>query len=181
MTSEGPKNGSTFVNEATVGTVNWVNPGYAVTSNDVRATASLNNTISKYLKATGFGFTIPGGATIRGILVEVERSKTGSGAVHDQNIKIVKGNSIAGGDHFGPNDYPLTTDAYESYGGSTDLWSLSWTPSDINAADFGVAISAYEYISVAASARIDHIRITVYYQEYFFRKKEISQLPHYRM
>lgn len=46
------------------------------------------NTISHYLKATNFGFTIPAGATINGILVEVERKNIGGTTVYVDHIRI---------------------------------------------------------------------------------------------
>ncbi len=41
-------------------------------------------TTSHYLKATNFGFSIPSGATINGILVEVEKHKTGTVSTRPQ-------------------------------------------------------------------------------------------------
>ena len=84
----------TIADDATVGTVAWTNPDNAKVSDNVYATVSLIGIgISHYLKATNFGFSIPTGATINGILVEIEK-KDISAAVsggHDEYVKIVKG------------------------------------------------------------------------------------------
>ena len=49
-----------------------------------------------------------------------------------------------------------------SYGGATDLWGLTWTAADINAANFGVVISAHDSVS-GALAQVDSFAITVTY------------------
>jgi hypothetical protein len=85
-----------------------------------------------------------------------------------------------------------TNDAYVSYGGSSDLWGQTWSADEVNSSNFGPLIKCeftwYHYshsygfaipagatvdgilLEVERSrsgtqARIDHIRITVYYTE----------------
>jgi len=168
--SSATNNGGTFVNDSTVGTVDWQNPTYAQTQNDSYATAGLRrrNPISHYLKATNFSFAIPSGATIQGIVVEVDRyASTGSGGtrVSDNSIRLVKDETIGGDDKSTGLAWPNSdTDTYQSYGGSTDLWGLNWSSDDINGSDFGVVISAQKDNSNnTRTAYVDHIRITVYY------------------
>src|SRR5437870_5126048 len=62
----------TCVDDSGIGTVAWVNPGNATTSDNVYATATPGgpNKASHFLKCTGFGFSIPSNATIQGIQVE---------------------------------------------------------------------------------------------------------------
>jgi len=48
-----------------------------------------------------------------------------------------------------------------SYGGAADLWGAAWTPADINAATFGVQLSANSASTV--SAQVDYMQITVTY------------------
>jgi len=43
------------------------------------------------------------------------------------------------------------------------LWGNTWTYSDINASDFGVALATSNAGLISKSVYIDHIRITVYY------------------
>src|ERR1035438_2919605 len=75
--SQGPDTGSIFVNDVSIGTFAWLNPGNAQYADGTYATCPLsestNNSISNYLKATGFGFMIPTSATICGIIVEIKR------------------------------------------------------------------------------------------------------------
>lgn len=163
MNSQGPNNGNTFANDTTVGTVDWDTPGNAQYSDYEYAIATLNiNIISHYLKATGFGFSIPAGSIIDGIQVDCQRHGL-DGTFKDYSVKIVKGGTIQG-DEKAPADYWPTEDAYKTYGGPADLWGLSWAVSDINGPDFGVVISAKNF-SNESYAYIDHIRITIYFTE----------------
>jgi hypothetical protein len=57
-------------------------------------------------------------------------------------------------------------DAYATFGGATTMWGLNTTtltPAIVNDADFGAVISAT--ISGGGTASVDHIRITVYYED----------------
>lgn len=156
---QGPNNGNTFINDSAYGSVNWLNPGNAQASDDVYATAGGGST--KYLKATGFGFSIPTGATIVGVAVDVERHAGGpSHYAYTQLAKLVKAGVVIGTSQDEGSNWP-TTDTYATYGGSFNLWGTTWTPDEINAAGFGFAISAY--VNSGDTAYIDHIRITVYY------------------
>jgi hypothetical protein len=178
-TSTGPTNGSNFANDATVGTLTWSNTANAKTSNNQYATASVSllalaSVNTEYLTAENFGFTIPASATICGIQVDVEYFASGItglfgvtlGSISDNSVKIIKGGLITGTEH--QNGAAWTgTNAYTSYGSSSDMWGVvTWLPADINAADFGVAISANlsALVDVSLTANIDNIRITVSYQ-----------------
>lgn len=172
MASEGPRSGGTFANDATVGTVDWSGPSNASASDNSYATSGSGTDpagiTTKYLKATNFGFSIPGGATIDGILVEVEgKHVSATGSDTTSGVKLVKADGTFGiGNKTGGSW--TTTDTYRSFGGASDLWSNSWTPADINDADFGVGISRTLFREDAATqtvSSIDHIRITVYYTE----------------
>lgn len=59
--------------------------------------------------------------------------------------------------------YWPTSDTYVSHGSNSDLWGETWTTADINSNGFGVAISPTNDYASLDNARIDHIRITVYY------------------
>ena len=164
MASIGPLSPGTMADDATVGTVSWTNPDNAKVSDNVYAVIGDQNITSHYLKATNFGFSIPTGATINGILVEIERKASSSVRVKDSSVKIVKADSTLGSTNKAYiNDLWPNTDAYKSYGSSSDLWDETWTAENINDVDFGVVLSAINTISTTFS--VDHIRITVYYTE----------------
>ena len=155
--------GGTFANDATVGTIAWDTPSNASASDDTRASAVLLITeISKYLKATNFGFNIPAGSTIRGIVVEVEKSSATGVTIEDNSVKIVQDGTIGGTEQKVAGAWP-TTDAYTTYGSATDLWGLTWTSSQINSVNFGVVVACDA--TAAGTGRIDHIRITIHYTD----------------
>jgi len=117
-TSSGPNSPGTLANDATVGSTAWTNPSNAAASDNSYAVASGIGAFSTYAGVNGTG-------------------------IEDGPIKLVKGGVIGGDDLSTLANYP-TSDTYLSYGGPTSLWGLSWTPADINASNFGVAVSARE-------------------------------------
>jgi hypothetical protein len=163
----GPLNGGTFTVVAIGGSSqSWTNAGNVAASDNVYATfgsIASANAYTDYLVVTNFGFAVPSGSTISGIMVEVERSDANFETI-DNSVKIVKGGVISGDEKAISAGYP-TTDTYQQYGNAGDLWGLTWTDADINASDFGVAISAKKINNPAGTAagKIDNIRITVYY------------------
>jgi len=158
----------TMANDTAVGTAAWSNSdnakasdgSYAITNGLVAAN------VTNYLKATNFGFSIPSGATIDGIVVEIEKYAV-SGNVKDSKLRIVNSDgSIGTTDRADTVSNWPSSDSYISYGSSSDLWGETWLASDINDSDFGVALSA---IGIdpddGYTPHVDHIRITIYYTE----------------
>ena len=154
----------TCANATGIGTVAWTNPSRAQTSNDSYATApfSSNGDASNYLKCTNFGFSVPTNSTIQGIKVEWEYSNTSGGTIQDNASRIVKGGTIGTTDKSTATAWP-GTDTFVAYGSSADLWSDSWTPSDINSSGFGAALSASQNSGGSRTASVDSVRITVSY------------------
>lgn len=165
MASQGPNNPSAAADDTSIGTLSWTTPTNVYSNNGARAYRGPMNSGEKtyYLKVTGFGFSIPSGATIDGIVVEYERNAPfSSGSIKDYAVRIVKGGAIGATDRSTATAWP-GSEAYESHGGASDLWGESWTDGDINASNFGVAISAQCTASSGDYAQIDHVRATVYY------------------
>ncbi|WP_145423021.1 hypothetical protein [Symmachiella dynata] len=163
----GPNSGGTFTSDATVGTTAWTTPSNAGASDDADAAVDLAGfQVSQYLKATNYGFSIPAGATIDGIVVDVERShRTGgacTGLVDDNAARIVKGGTIGTTNRTTATAWS-GTDTYASYGGASDLWGETWSVADINSSGFGFALSIVEIDNSDCLAEVDHIRITVNY------------------
>ena len=70
----------TTADDSAVGTIVWTNPNNSKVSDNVYAIVTNANCgipTSHYLKATNFGFSIPAGATINGIVVEIEKKHSG--------------------------------------------------------------------------------------------------------
>ena len=168
MASQGPNSAGAGANQTGVGTVAWSDPGNVVASDNTRSFSGLlAGAQSNYLLASGFGFSIPDGSTIDGVVVEIEKSASYTGVV-DNRVRIVKGGVVGATDKaaVGIWDTLSASEAYTTYGGASDKWGETWTAADINASDFGVAISARNnHPKFPRTAYVDHVRITVYYTE----------------
>lgn len=173
MTTAGPNSPGTLANDSGVGSGAWSTPSNASASDNTR-TSQTNNGQSNGLKATNFGFSIPVGATIDGIVAEIEHSANSSASggagnrIMDQTVRLVKGGSQAGSDYAKTgtiNRWPVTaSEAYATYGGATDLWGTTWTVSDINASNFGIEMTCVGNNQDGSEiGYVDHIRITIYY------------------
>lgn len=155
QSSTGPASPGTIA-ESGSGT-SWTSPGNVATSNDARATVTLSGApiaSSKVLHSTNFGFAIGAGAVIEGIKVEVEYTASfNDGSI---SMRLLKAGVEAG-------DYrylgAVAAEAYVAAGSDTDLWGVTLLPADINAATFGIALTAS---ADTGTFSIDHIRITIY-------------------
>lgn len=170
MATQGPNYAGTGANDASVGTVAWSNPTRITASDDSRSQAARagSSSTSQYLKGTNFGFSIPTGATIDGITVEIERYKSaGSGICVDNEIKIVKADGTIGTTNKASGTNWTTSESFFTYGGASDLWGETWTAADINDADFGIVIRITLTMSAESSvnADVDSVRITINYTE----------------
>jgi hypothetical protein len=159
MPTAGPNNPSANSGGG-AGDVGWVSPGNAYTSDNAYMTADGGFTggLTDILRLTGFGFSVPGGATINGITVEIERKS--SGVVTDATVRLLKAGTETGSNKASASGWP-PADAYATYGGAADLWGTTWTAAQINAGTFGVSLSAN--LDVVAAASVDHVRVTVTY------------------
>lgn len=167
--SQGPNSPETTVEDTGVGTVAWSNYNNSQSQNDTYASATLDVSFeeSYYIKATKFGFSIPAGATIDTIQVEIDRYGGAPGFdIYDNYIRIVKDGVIGSADKANGVAWATSdSDTYTSYGG--DLWDETWTSDDINDSTFGMAISAISNCGICFAGGdnvfVDHVRITVTY------------------
>lgn len=164
MASQGPNSPAASANNLSFGSVPWADNENVVAEDGAVASATVDMGMpSNYLAATEFGFTIPAGATIDGILVEVKRRSDGLSDLRDARVRLIKGGTIQSTDKASASSWPGSL-TYASYGGSADLWGNTWTAADINATDFGVAFAAeLNGFVPPGGAEVDHIRITLYY------------------
>ena len=127
----------------------WTNPIYALTSNNLYATARKNN---RQLKLSSFYIpAIPGGAVINGIEVTVEGFTTGVQA----NVAVSAGSSFS-------SAKATTFTASEStliLGGPTDTWGKSWSATDFQN-KFTVRLTT---AATGGAISIDHVQVKVYY------------------
>ena len=171
MASSGPNFPSdyTAVIGGSGGFAPWINPNYITADDTNYATAAWGETcdieaeITEQLQGLDYGFAIPGTATIDGIEVKINRMSDISSAMSDNFVSLIKAASVVGDDKATGSFYP-TSFAEAIYGGASDLWGTTWTPSQINAVDFGVAFESYVGASGSA-AYVDYIKVTVYYTD----------------
>ena len=117
-----------------------------------------------YLKTTNFGFNVPANLTILGIraVYYVVGMGYGGTSVAANAVRLVKGGAVSGNVKTGTL-YAEWNNGYTSYfGGSDDLWGQTWTPSDINSSNFGVAVSASWNATYTSGAMIDYVKIEIY-------------------
>lgn len=167
MASSGPNSPGTAANDSSNGGgVAWSNVNNSFSSNNVYASASLGtNGKSYYLKLTNFGFAISGGATIDGVIVEVECSSS-IALIRDEEVSLVKGGTVSGSNLADFSYWSDSGDTTISHGGASNLWGLSLTPTDINSSNFGVVISiTNDSLKFTCTGYVDHVKITVYYTE----------------
>lgn len=168
MASEGPNSASTIVDDDSVGSVEWSNPGNAGASDDSRAIADIGIlSDSHYLKFTGFGFSIPLGVTIEGVALSLERRRgTGVATIRDKVVRLVVGGTVVGDNKADTGtDWPAS-DAAAGYGGAADTWGLSPTAAQVNANDFGFVVQARNPAGGGAgsiNAEVDHGTLSVTY------------------
>jgi hypothetical protein len=157
--SQGPNVPGAAFDDVSFGTVAWTTPGNAVASDNAYAQAAPGGGDTHYLSTNNFGFSIPAAAVIDGIEVNIERHSA-LGTIKDARLRIVKG-GLVGGTERGDlvSTWPMT-DAVKTYGSSGDLWGETWTPSDINANDFGVVLSVTDS---GDAALVDQITIEVFF------------------
>lgn len=115
-----------------------------------------------YLEITNFGFAIPSGAIITGVVATITRDADVAASAFDQNVKLIVSGSIAGdnqADFITP--WPTSSTA-ATYGAFNSVWGATLTRAIVNASNFGVAIS-----SVCNGANVipsvQSVALTIYY------------------
>lgn len=146
---------------------NWTNPANigADDGSEAQITAATYDSpdISYRLKGQNFGFALPAGSSIDGILVEIDRRSIVSGSGKDYRVQLLDETGALVGDNKASATVWPTTSTIASYGGATDKWN--WTTvneAKIEDVDFGVALSCQAQIA-NADIGVDFIRVTIYY------------------
>lgn len=178
MASQGPQSPSfgSQTSDTTYGTGTeqaWTNFGtdFADVFADDAATAEGNTATgsgvayTQRLDLTGFGFSIPAGATIDGIAATIKGASSNSARpVRDLQVRLLiagtpSGTNLADGRTW-------STVATESYGGATTLWGLTPSEAQVNASNFGIALQFDSNdASTLRDMDLNHVTLTVYYTE----------------
>ncbi|MDF2751664.1 MAG: putative Ig protein [Gaiellaceae bacterium] len=175
MASQGPNfpSTATAVASGDANEVTWTNPGNVGADDGTQAEVTAATFDSPdptfYLYARGFGFTIPAGSTIDGIVVEIDRRSITAGGGIDRELRLSDANGALIGDskHDAVTVWPQPS-TIKTYGGTTDTWNTGLSAANllamVNDPDFGVYFQAQANIA-NADIGVDFIRITVHYTE----------------
>jgi hypothetical protein len=118
-----------------------------------------------YLLVDDFKLEVPEAAEIRGITVTIRRAGGSSTEAVDGAVSLIKAGVIGGTDRSLPMPWAGPEYANVDYGGPEDLWGETWTPADVNSANFGVALSAiYANMGGNGRAYVDIVYATIHYQ-----------------
>ena len=140
----------------------WSSTSNAYSSNSVYATDVISaNGTGGALSVSGYGFSIPSTAVIRGITVSVIRKSSVSGYTQDSSVYLLKAGSQVGSNHSISGTWG-TSNTTKTYGSKSDLWGTTWSAADVNDSGFGVKFTA-KTGSTGTTASVDYISVTVTY------------------
>lgn len=129
-----------------------------------RTSCVLATGTSKFLICDTFGFALPEGAVPVGVRVEIFKQRVDNGGrCRDNRILLVVGGEIVGNNLALSDIWPTGDDPPTLQSNDYDLWGLTLTRAQVNAADFGVAIQAADP-DMVDEADIDAVRMTVFYE-----------------
>lgn len=118
-----------------------------------------------YLLFDDFQLEVPANAQIVGITATLRRTADGENVAVDRSVRLIKGGDIGAGERVRAEPWNVLAFTNVDYGGPSDLWDTTWTPADVNAADFGLALSLdYRLEGGNARAYVDIAFVTVSYQ-----------------
>lgn len=157
------------VNDTGIGTQPWTGLTNVTAQDNVYATATATNSqITNYLKCTGYGFSIPAGATITGITVGPWVNATRTFTVNAMQLvkgDVIQATNLAAGTTIpngGGSMLPAPTQLL--FGGAANLWGNTWTVDDINSPTFGAAFAAQRgTFNTVQTVGVDAMPITIDY------------------
>jgi hypothetical protein len=160
MPTAGPNLAGAGASVDRAGNTAWTTPGNITADDAATASAAVP---TDYLVASTFGFSIPAGATILGVTVEVQAHETGTGSsnyvvqLHSDTTPTLIGSSKNSATVTG------TTPTTQSFGGAADVWGASLTSTIVNGTGFGVSLWSTDTTNTLL---VDFIRITIEYAEF---------------
>tara|TARA_R100000995_G_C3451506_1_gene108403 strand:- start:32 stop:595 length:564 start_codon:yes stop_codon:yes gene_type:complete len=126
-------------------------------ADDGTNTSAIFSTTSAITWSGFSSLSIPSGATINGITISVEASSNSFGV--SPQIRVYNGTSYSSS--VAANTWPSNKAVgVHTFGGASDLWGLSWTPTTAAGISFEFAFS---YMTSGRVMFADYITITVTY------------------
>jgi uncharacterized repeat protein (TIGR01451 family) len=151
-------------NAGTAGNTTWLTPADATgAANDTCATGfdPIPPVTGGPIDLTNFSFSLPAGSIISGILVEPKAAQDGTTSWSAQLLKA--GAPVGTAKTFVPTaNAACSGTTFASLGGVADPWGTTWTPDDINAANFGVRLT---WTISSAVGFLDAVRITIFFSQ----------------
>lgn len=139
----------------TVSATGWTDPDYIKVDDTNYAIVNTGT-----LNATNFGFSLTG--VITGISVNIG-AYTDYAVLSFGTVQLIKGGSAQGTNKGADNTFPANVITDRTFGGTSDLWGLTFTAADINASNFGVYLTLAE---TETGLAVDYVRITITYTPY---------------
>ncbi len=164
----------TIVEQASAATPSistWNDLGDATSIDQQGASVVLmsNTTLSRVLFARGFGFSVPAGAQIEGVVVEITRQTSADHTV-DATVRLAKKTAASttslGDDQSRSGPWPVGPYYTATYGSVASRWGASLSATTVNAASFAVKLSVADFDLFGAEeavVRIDAVKVTVHY------------------
>lgn len=142
----------------------WSNVEGIKTESEEGATAELfGGQATQYIKATNFGFALPGSATPVGVTAYVRKATTAPEAMNDLSVHLVKAGSVVTAQDKRVLSPMWEADQIAIYGGPSDLWGETLTRADINDSGFGLAFAAHNGAAGKVYATVTWIKMAVAY------------------
>jgi len=108
-----------------------------------------------------FSHTVPTDATIDGIEIAI-RWRSEGGDYDQTKIQLIKVATTVGTDKSTGSSIPSSNQTI-TFGGAADLWGITWTPAEVNAATFGVAIGVEDTTSRSDDIYIEYVSSSITY------------------
>jgi hypothetical protein len=167
MAEQGPLFCGTGANFDDGGTTAWSDPTNI--EGDTTATAatcsiSSNGGTSHRLRCSNFGFSIPAGASIDGVLVEVEQQSANNSRQRWNSVLLLVAGSETGDDRSDASNIQ-NSKLFKDFGSSSDGWNASLTRAQVNATGFGVSLKIDRNSVNTTTTSFFRCRITVTYTE----------------
>lgn len=144
----------------------WQNINNALTDDTTYATITNDGydigTYTYIAKFSNFGFSVPAGNLIVGILVEIGAGADASEYSKFDLVQLSKNNTDRVGSNLSSGAELTAAIVNYSFGGSANLWGTTWTPAEINSTNFAVFV-AFTPTYNNSDIYLDYVRVTVYY------------------
>jgi hypothetical protein len=165
MATAGPLFVGTGANFNDGGTTAWTNPTNV--QGDTTGTAATvsppaNGNTSQRLRASNFGFSIITGATITGIMVEIEQSAANNSRHRWNSVQLLIAGSETGTDLSDASSI-TTTKGFKTFGSSSELWGLTPSVAQVNNSGFGVSFKIDRNSAQSTTTSLYRARVTITY------------------